>query len=66
MPMMGFQRKWKKGSVGGDRGVSCIQFLFGFWNLFNFANCILFMVRFDVTVEPLLYDHSQNHIGVVV
>ena len=24
--------------MGGDRGMSSIQFLFGFWNLFNFAN----------------------------
>ena len=23
-------------------------------------------VSFNVTVEPLLYDHPQNHIGVVV
>ena len=36
------------------------------WSLFMTASCGLQMSHESITVEPLLYDHPQNHIGVVV
>ena len=34
---------------------------------FDFRTCVYFCVyKVERTVEPLLYDHPQNHIDVVV
>ena len=33
---------------------------------YEYDDWFVFMSIINITVEPLLYDHPQNHIGVVV
>ena len=53
---MDVDQPWLKHGVVSENGTVC-------WELTIF---LAMPYPYQITVEPLLYDHPQNHIGVVV